>query len=82
MADQVLKTDYLSFSVVCVCKFAHNWIITDIQESMRDLGKSIDYLLIFVSEWMSGDWCAHVTLGLCVCVHACVCVTWSLFDRR
>ena len=29
-------------------------------ESMRDLGKSIAYLLIFVSEWMSGD--------LCVCV--------------
>ena len=22
----------------------------------RDLGKSVDYLLIFVSEWMSGDW--------------------------
>ena len=30
--------------------------------SMRDLGKSIDYLLIFVSEWTSGDWCAHVSL--------------------
>ena len=24
------------------------------------------YLLIFVSEWTSGDWCAH----LCVCVCA------------
>ena len=24
-------------------------------ESMKDLGKGIDYLLIFVSEWMSGD---------------------------
>ena len=34
-------------------------------ESLRDLGTSID-LLIFVSEWMSADWCA------CVCV--CVCV--------
>ena len=28
--------------------------------SMSDLGKSIDYLLILVSEWMGGDWCAHV----------------------
>ena len=45
------------------------------QSFMRDLGKSIDYLLIFVSERTSGDWCAHVTL--CVCV----CVTWLLFDR-
>ena len=43
---------------------------------MRDLGKSIDYLLIFVSEWTSGDWSAHV----CVCV--CVCVTWLLFDSQ
>ena len=48
-------------------------------ESMRDLGKSIDYLLIFVSEWMSGDWYAHFILCVCVCV--CVCVTWLLFDR-
>ena len=47
-------------------------------ESMRDLGKSIAYLFIFVSEWTSGDWCEHVTL--CVCV--CVCVAWLLFDRR
>ena len=53
-------------------------------ESMRDLGKSIDYLLIFVSEWMSGDWCAHVTVCVCVraCVRACVCVTWLIFDRQ
>ena len=33
-------------------------------------GKSIDYLLIFVSEWTGGDWCAHVTS---VCVSVCVC---------
>ena len=31
---------------------------------MRDLGKSIDYLLIFVSEWTNGNWCAHVSLSL------------------
>ena len=31
---------------------------------MRDLGKSTDYLFIFVSEWTSGDWCAHVSLSL------------------
>ena len=31
---------------------------------MRDLGKSIDYLLIFVSEWTSGDWCAPISLSL------------------
>ena len=45
-------------------------------ENMRDLVKSIDYLLIFVSEWTSGDWCAHacVCVCLCVCVHVCVCV--------
>ena len=29
-------------------------------DSMRDLGKSTDYLLIFVSEWTSGDWCVCV----------------------
>ena len=32
--------------------------------SLRDLGKSIDYLLIFVSQWMCGDWCAHLSLSL------------------
>ena len=26
--------------------------------------KSIDYLLIFVSEWTSGEWCAHLSLSL------------------
>ena len=57
---------------------------------MRDLGKSIDYLLIFVSEWTSGDWCANLCVcacvracvRACVCVCVCVCVTWLLFDRR
>ena len=39
---------------------------------MTDQGKSIDYLLIFVSEWTSGDWCAHVTLYARACVRACV----------
>ena len=34
--------------------------------SVRDLGKRTDYLLIFVSEWTSGDWCAHVSLSLCL----------------
>ena len=29
----------------------------------------IDHLLIVVSEWTSGDWCAHVIL----CVRVCVC---------
>ena len=29
---------------------------------MRDLGKSIDYLFIFVSEWTNGNWCAHLSL--------------------
>ena len=41
---------------------------------MRDLGKSTDYFLFFVSEWTSGDWCAHVTLCVCVCVCVCICV--------
>ena len=41
---------------------------------MRDLGKSIDYLLIFVSEWTSGDWCAHECVCVCACVRACVSV--------
>ena len=31
---------------------------------MRNLGKSIDYLFIFVYEWTSGDWCAHLSLSL------------------
>ena len=35
---------------------------------MRDAGRSIDHLLIVVFEWMSGDWCAHVTVCVCVCV--------------
>ena len=63
---------------------------------MRDLGKSIDYLLIFVSEWTSGDGvrmslcvcvcvCVRVHacmhVYVCVCVTLCVCVTWLLFDR-
>ena len=30
------------------------------------------YLLIFVSEWTSGDWCAHLCVCVCVCV--CLCV--------
>ena len=37
-----------------------------------DLGKSIDYLLIFVSEWMNGDWCVHLSVS----------VRWLLFDRQ
>ena len=39
---------------------------------MRDLGKSTDYLLIFVSEWMNGDWCVCVCVCVCACVRACV----------
>ena len=39
-----------------------------VRESTRDLRKSIDYLLIFVSEWTSGDWCAYVCVCVCVCV--------------
>ena len=39
---------------------------------MRDLEKSIDHLLILVSEWTSGDWCAHVTLCVRACVRACL----------
>ena len=35
---------------------------------MRDAGMSIDHLLIVVFEWMSGDWCAHITVCVCVCV--------------
>ena len=44
----------------------------------------IDHLLIVVSEWTSGDWCAHVTVCVvcvCVCVTVCVCVCVLLFDR-
>ena len=36
-------------------------------ESTRDLRKSTDYLLIFVSQRVSGDWCAHVSVCVCVC---------------
>ena len=42
--------------------------------NMRNLRKSIDYLLIFISEWMNGDWCAYVTLSLPFSVWVCVCV--------
>ena len=42
--------------------------------SMKGLGKSIDYLLILVSEWTSRDWCVQVTLCECECVCVCVCV--------
>ena len=38
------------------------------RESVRGLGKRIDYLLIFVSEWTSGNWCAHVSVSLSLCV--------------
>ena len=30
--------------------------------------------LIFVSEWTSGNWCAHLCVCVCVCVFVCVCV--------
>ena len=36
--------------------------------SIRNAGKSTDHLSIIVSEWTSGDWCAHVTVCVCVCV--------------
>ena len=40
--------------------------------------ESINYLLIVVFEWTSGDWYEHVTL--CGCVYArartCVCVVY------
>ena len=40
--------------------------------------EGINHLLIVVSEWMSGDWCVHVTVCVCVCVCArmcaCMCV--------
>ena len=53
------------------------------RESMRDLGKSIDYLLIFVSQWTSGDWCAHLSLSLSLSVYIyiymCVCVCVCFF---
>ena len=38
--------------------------------------KPKNHLFILASEWTSRDWCAHVT----VCV--CVCITWFLFDRQ
>ena len=50
-------------------------------ESTRDLGTSIDYLYFFVSEWTSGDWCAHVTLYLSLSMRECMCVTWLLFHK-
>ena len=34
--------------------------------------KSINYFLIVVFEWTSGDWYEHANMY--VCVHACVCV--------
>ena len=34
--------------------------------------ESIDHLLIIVSEWTSGDCCAHVSVCVCACVRACV----------
>ena len=46
--------------------------------------KSINYFLIVVFEWTSGDWYEHVNMYVCVCAcvharvhacaHACVCV--------
>ena len=33
--------------------------------------KSINYFLIVVFEWTSGDWYEHVNMYVCVCVHAC-----------
>ena len=44
---------------------------------MRDQGKSIDYLLIFISDGRAE---IGVRVSLCVCV--CMCVTWLLSDRR
>ena len=41
-------------------------------QSMRDLGKSIDYLLIFL--YLSGRAEIGVRVSLCVCVCMCVCV--------
>ena len=38
---------------------------------MRDLGKSIDYLLIL---YLSGRAEIGVSMSLCVCVHVTVCV--------
>ena len=40
---------------------------------MRDLGKSIDYLLIFVSEW-TAEIGVCMSLRVCVCMCVCVCV--------
>ena len=55
-------------------------------ESLRDLGKSTDHFLIFVSEWTSGVWCARARARVCVCVwrsRACtfVCHVYALADR-
>ena len=76
----VVSVSYQVFTRLFKCEWSVHFLL--FSSSFTTWSRSIDYLLIFVSEWMSGDWCAHVTLGLCVCVHACVCVTWSLFDRR
>ena len=52
---------------MCVCVWG----------GMRDLGKSIDYLLIL---YLSGRAEIGVSMSLCVCVHVtvCVCVHMSL----
>ena len=76
----------LSRSSLCVA-VEYRWIHISREgegESMRDLGKSIDYLLIFVSECMSGDGFAHLSpsLSLSLSLSLSVCVTWLLFDRR
>ena len=68
MVEWAFKTDYLSFSVVCVCKFAHNWIIADTHENMRDLGKSIDYLFLYLSGL------AEIGVRMSLLVSVCVCV--------
>ena len=48
---------------------------------MRGLGRSIDYLLIFVSQWTAKIGVC-MSLCVCACVCVCVCVTWLLFDRQ
>ena len=75
------ESNTLSEKKVCLCVSVEcRWMHMNREgargegESMRNLGKSIAYLLIFVSEWMSEDWFAHVTLRVCVCVCVCVCV--------
>ena len=41
--------------------------------------ESIDHLIIAVSEWMSGDWCTHVSVSVCVC---CLLYTSDAADER